>query len=123
MQTNLFDKQAVPPSVVHSDPCANKHGGNPESVAAFARADSANRKQQVFELVFGCGVYGMTAQEAADEFGVTINAVSGRFTELKRDKLIHKVGVRKNCGVCVASKFREPALRLGIHEGEGEADG
>lgn len=94
-QSNLFDI------------CESRHGGNEQSRAAFERtADSLPRsRQRVMEFIEAQGERGATAQECADALGVPIHKVSGRFSELKRDEQIVKVGVRNSGGVCVAKRF------------------
>ncbi len=89
------------------DICERKHGGNAESVAAFAQiADTLpEQRRRVYELILSKGEYGATAQECADAFGVGINCVSGRLSELKRDGLIARVGTRNGGGVCVAIEY------------------
>ncbi len=68
------------------DYCAEKHGGNPESAAAFDRLveTGALREAQamVYALVCEAGARGITCKEAALMMGTGMANISGRFTEL-----------------------------------------
>lgn len=92
-----------------TDITANKHGGNSESVLAQSRRKhGANaQRERVFRAIRERGTDGLTVHELAETWGVTPNAISGRFSELKADGRIEKVGTRANSngnrsGVCVA---------------------
>lgn len=82
-QADLFD---APPQ----DITARRHGRNPESMEAFAGVQDKlpEARAKVLEEIRGAGVRGMTCKELAAEWGVGMNTVSGRFSELKRDGLI-----------------------------------
>lgn len=69
-QRSLFD-----------DPCARKHGGNENSVAAMPK-DAERQIARVMAAIQRSGSFGMTCDEVAVELGTTPNAVSGRFTTL-----------------------------------------
>ena len=75
------------------DICSNKHGGNPESVAAFGTGKDSQR-QRVLQAIRESGGYGLTCDDVAKQFNCHCNAVSGRFAELKRLGLIRKIGTR-----------------------------
>ena len=79
-----------------TDICRNRHRGNPESEAAFQALlpTLSNRRQEVLLIIRKSGFKGLTVHEVAEMLGTTPNAVSGRFTELKRDGLIMKWGKR-----------------------------
>lgn len=79
-----------------TDICQNRHRGNAESVAAFQTLlpGLSHRRRHVLALIQKAGLKGLTVHEAAELLGTTPNAVSGRFTELKREGLIFKNGKR-----------------------------
>lgn len=78
------------------DICAGRHGGNPQSAAAFERiAETLSvARAEVYRMITLAGSSGLTADELSAKTGIPVNALSGRFTELKADDLIHKVGTR-----------------------------
>lgn len=80
----------------------NRHLGNAESQKAFKALQGVMPKmrQDALDWIKARG-QGGTSQEYADSLGVPINKVSGRFSELKRDGLIRKTGVRNRGGVFV----------------------
>lgn len=86
-----------------NDICKNRHNGNNESDNAFdgIKQTLTQKRAEVFLAIFFEGQDGLTAQEYADIQGVGINTISGRFSELKRDGLIRKIGTRNKGGVCV----------------------
>ncbi len=71
-----------------SDICSNKHGGNGESIAAFG-GGKAEQRQRVLDAIKASEA-GLTCDELAAQWGVHCNAISGRFTELKREGHIEK---------------------------------
>lgn len=81
------------------DICARKHGGNENSVAANERA--AGAKARIKSLILNdLEMLGsLTLAEFCERHGYEKNAVSGRFSELKRDVLIYQDGRRDGCGV------------------------
>ncbi len=85
------------------DICENRHRGNQESQAAFQRIAGSlpAARQRCLGFIQSQGEHGATAQECADAFGIPIHRVSGRFSELKRDGLITKIGVRNKGGIYV----------------------
>lgn len=88
------------------DVCAGKHGGNEQSVEAFESVRHVISAGQVAALSFilSRGAYGATAQEYADMLGVSLNKVSGRFSELRYLGRIEKTGVRNRGGVFVVKE-------------------
>lgn len=80
------------------DICSRRHGGNAESTVANRKAapSKAAQRQRVLEA---CKGEGITCRELAERWGVGMNQISGRFTELKRTGTIFKVGTRAGCGV------------------------
>lgn len=99
------------------DICQNRHRGNPESEAVFEYIASKlpARRQKVLLLIHKAGFKGLTVHEASKLLETTPNAISGRFSELKRDGLIVKRGTRptetgSNAGVFVGfEKVSPPA--------------
>ncbi len=65
------------------DPCARRHGGNAESVAAFAAGDKETDKARVLAYITAQGSHGATLDEIAEAFGVAPHRLSGRMTALK----------------------------------------
>lgn len=74
------------------DICANKHGGDLFSVMAFDRikANLTKARREVLAAIERSGDKGLTCAECAQVLGRGMNAISGRFTELKRDGLIRR---------------------------------
>ena len=67
------------------DICANRHGGNTESVEANPNPNAKERDRLfVLREVRGVGARGITLDELCAACGRLPNQLSGRFTELKR---------------------------------------
>ena len=85
------------------DICFNRHGGNPESNLANKKLllSGKKRKQrsEVIALIANAGSEGMNCKEVAAAMETGMNNVSGRLTELRRDEVIIKCGVRGGSGV------------------------
>lgn len=90
-QAKLFDD--IPPKA--PDVCRRKHGGSPESEAANEKVDKAVWQQKVYDLALRRLDRGITADEAAEYFGVSHNTVAPRISELKREGWLFKRGTRK----------------------------
>jgi len=77
---------------VFEDICSNKHGGDLFSVMAFDRikAHLSKARREVLDAIAQAGDRGLTCAECAQVLGRGMNAISGRFTELKRDGLIRR---------------------------------
>ena len=75
------------------DICQNRHGGNAESAAAFARvARSHSAKcEAVYSAICEAGPDGLTCKELAARWGVGMNEISGRWTDLKAAERIERV--------------------------------
>ena len=86
------------------DVCINRHHGNAQSSKAFESIrDSLTDKQEAaLGYIRAQGARGATSQEYADSLSVSINVVSGRFSELKRDGMIAKAGSRNRGGVFIS---------------------
>ncbi len=78
------------------DVCEKKHGGNPESRAAFVNLkDRLTLEQEiVFDFIKSCGEHGATTDEIAVHFDGNPNDYSGRVSELKIKGRIVKCGTR-----------------------------
>ena len=93
------------------DVTRNRHGGNPESIEANnSRQHKARQRALVYAAIVTTGKYGMTVDELSASWNVPPNQISGRFSELKRDCLVEKVGTRRTrggnpAGVCVAASL------------------
>ena len=86
------------------DICASRHRGSPESVAANKRASftKLDDREAVFAEVDSSGQHGVTLKEVARKWGRDMNQISGRFTELRRDKRITKTTRRREgCAVYI----------------------
>ncbi len=100
-QTEFFatDNHAHGATLRIKDVCAARHKGNPESLAANERAEctKARQRRNVYEAV--CAAGDLTCRDLANAWGVGMNVISGRFTELKAAGMIVKTGVRDGCAV------------------------
>ena len=92
----VFDKIEASPDI-----CQNRHGGNPESVAAYNRLLKGKKKAalRVYEWIKKKGDTGVSCKELAPEMGVDMSTISGRFTELRKEGLIEKIAVRDGSAV------------------------
>lgn len=90
------------------DPSARKHGGSPESQAAFARAAPtlSQARALVLEIVRRAGAGGATSKEIAARMGKGLNAISGRCTELVEGGLIRKNGLRRDGAAVLVENCR-----------------
>lgn len=83
---------------------------NRESQAAHKRLMKGNRKQLQMYRVLGylesAGQHGATCREVAELMETGMNAISGRFTELKANGRIEKIAVRNGCAVYIAKEAR-----------------
>ena len=84
--------------LIFRDPSARKHGGNPQSVAAHKRVIHTKQDtyRKIMELLTARGSYGATSKEIAAAFGVELNTISGRFSELKAMNWIKENGQRRD---------------------------
>ena len=78
------------------DITANRHRGNPESVAAqkSRNRSAAQQRARVLEEIRRAKTLGLSSDELATKWGVGVNVVSGRFSELKAGNRIVKIGTR-----------------------------
>jgi len=88
----LFDRYAPPEDITE-----RKHGRVETSVAAFdaIRSSLSERRASVLAFIKSRGAQGATSDEIAERFGVPLNAISGRCSELLRDALIYTTGDKR----------------------------
>ena len=72
------------------DPCANHHGGNTNSWAAWEQTlnNLPAKRRVVLTTIQAAGRNGLTCLECAEKLSTYPNRISGRFTELKAAGLI-----------------------------------
>lgn len=87
---DTWDQASLSPSL--RDPCQTKHGGNPNSQAAFASLtpNLSAACQAVFDAIQEQP--GSTIHDVCRRLGKLPNEVSGRITTLKARKAIKVVG-------------------------------
>jgi hypothetical protein len=61
---------------------------------------------RVLGYVESAGQHGATCREVAEFMETGMNAISGRFTELKANERIEKIGVRNGCAVYITKEAR-----------------
>lgn len=76
-------RRALPPA---GDVCRRKHKGNPESAAAFSPTQAMRDRDRVYAFIQARGETGATLDETAEAFGVGLNRISGRFTDLRTEE-------------------------------------
>lgn len=87
---------------VMADPCISRHGGAPESNAAFERSKDYIQKDR--DRILGMITFaamGMTSHEIEDRMGKAKNCFSGRLTELAAAKKIERCGRRDGAAIWV----------------------
>lgn len=73
-------------SITTADICANRHGGNPESIAANPAEDvKEGIRLQIIEHVRALGPEGAIPDEIVATWGTIHNHVAPRCSDLKRD--------------------------------------
>jgi len=68
------------------DVCQNKHQGNEQSTQAFqtkVKPTLRQRQIEVLQAINNAGNQGLTCKELAKAWQIGMNAISGRFSELK----------------------------------------
>ena len=76
------------------DICEARHKGSPESKSANKRisACKSDQREKVYHAIARTGNDGLTVKELGLYWGVGINTISGRFSELKaEDRIVVKV--------------------------------
>src|SRR5262249_6174392 len=96
------------------DICANRHGGNPESVATFERVAHKIPEMTRAILDFARSRRGARAHCArrCERFGKAPNEVSGRLTDLKRRGLLRKCGRRNGAANLIAAELLSQVLTV-----------
>jgi DNA-binding IscR family transcriptional regulator len=90
-----------------SDITANRHKGAETSKDAYNRikASLPKARRWVYSMILQRPVKGFTVHEIALRLDVSPNVISGRLTELKRDRLIEANGERRgNAAVLIPTK-------------------
>ncbi len=89
------------------DITARRHKGNQESRLAFnAVKERIGATQERILQSLRVNTAGLTCDELAVMFGATPNEISGRCSELKRDRKIYKSGTRKTRSGCSAAVLK-----------------
>ena len=92
-ELELFQAVEVAEGVTRYDVCSNRHRGNELSEAANPSHSAKSRDRQVIlNLMREHG--SLTCDEACAVLHRNPNEISGRFSELKRDAMIRRVGTR-----------------------------
>ena len=91
---------------MEKDITKNRHRGSVNSIAAFAAIQEKlpRERARVLEEIDSSGLIGITCKELAEKWGVGMNVISGRFSELKKKRLITKIDRREGSGVFICSK-------------------
>lgn len=87
-----------PPMRPEPDICRNRHGGNPESVAAFqsrSEEDAATFRERIYQFALRRGTVGITTDEVSIKCGQAPNRVSPRISELRQAKRLVPSGTRR----------------------------
>jgi FixJ family two-component response regulator len=90
------------------DITANRHQGADTSVQAFRqiRETLSERQQKVLTAIERADpAKGLTCDELAHDLNVSPNQISGRFTELKKRRLIRSIGRRLTAQGCTARAY------------------
>ena len=88
-----------------SDICANRHGGNDESVAANRGTNKFKDSQRILWLMYVSG--DQTCEEASIALDMPYTTARARFSDLKRAKLIEPTVRRKTRSGCTAMAWRK----------------
>lgn len=80
------------------DPCRIRHGGADTSVQAWCDAEKNRQsiQNQIAQLIFAAGVYGMTCEEVENETGIKHQTASARISDLNHAGRIYDTGDRRN---------------------------
>lgn len=92
------------------DICLNRHRGNQESREANRRVRKAEQRERALSAILDANSCGITCRELAERWGVGMNTISGRLSELKAEGLVVKAGVRDGCAVLVGKNFVDANL-------------
>lgn len=110
----VMDRASAQPTLfdVPLDPCARRHGGDPESAAAFRATRSDSQRETVYAAC--CELHarfrrGVTLDEVAAWMEVPPNRISGRISELTRRGLLLWTGLRRLTRAHCVAKVYVPA--------------
>lgn len=89
------------PQLYTDDVCARKHKGSATSIAANTRANKTKARDKMRIMEFAIKNMGRCySKQIARAFGVDLNVISGRFTELKDLGMLAETGEREEgCAV------------------------
>jgi DNA-binding CsgD family transcriptional regulator len=107
---NLYElAEPVVPFPAERDPCAPRHGGNPNSQAAHhsVAKHAESDRQRILAMIVAAGENGLTCDEACVILECDQNQISGRFSELYRRGQIEAVGKRPTRRGNNASVYRK----------------
>lgn len=87
------------------DICANRHGGNAESVAANKRVTptKAELRISIYDYIASRGAEGATTEEVSIALGIRYTTASARISELEADRWVRKAGRRPTSGGSTAA--------------------
>jgi len=88
------------------DICANRHGGNEQSVAANEKISEFKVSARNRVLIAIQSSVGQTCEEIEAETLLSHQSCSARISELKRDGLIRKIGTRPTRSGCQAAVYQ-----------------
>ncbi len=88
------------------DICANHHRGNAESNSAFQSIKNrlTEREEHVLDVIRAHD--GVTAEQIADQMGVSVNQISGRCSALKFKGKVKMIGTRLTRSGCKAAVLK-----------------
>lgn len=103
MITNTLEHQ---PYLAIFDICSNRHGGNPESVAAHKTVVPSKQKQLAVVLQALKELGEGTCEQVEIKTGMKHQTCSARFADAKREGLIVKAGQGKTLSGCTAGVWK-----------------
>jgi len=94
-----------------SDVTANKHGGNPNSVAAYAKGSARHEcERDAILAILHRHPFGLTSKEIGEMVEKPLHAISGRFSELKQSGKIYGTGERRKGAEVLVTVQRQGRL-------------
>lgn len=91
---------------ISSDICSNKHKNNENSVQANLRLSPYKKalRTEVYEIILW-DFNGLTCEEIARQLDKPVHSISGRISELKKQRKIKEVGTTKNSNGSTCSVY------------------
>jgi len=91
------------------DPCERKHKGNAQSIEAHKRVLHSKQEtyKRIMALISSRGEFGATSKEIAYAFGVELNTISGRFSELKAMRWLRESGERREGAAVLVCEVKQ----------------